>query len=90
MHRPRIPGSCYGSFGVIDRPIPAGSFALAGTFTQLMGVFPGFISNPVEDTGSVARAAMTLNMSVPALSLTLGPFRLTAGAGPSWPASLYS
>lgn len=82
-------GGCYGSYGAIDHPIPAGAFTLSGTFTQLMGAFPGFVRYPAEYTGTVTGSTMTLTINVPTEPLTLGPFQLTAGVTTSWSACLY-
>lgn len=82
-------GGCYGSSGAIDQAIPSGDFSLTGTYTQLMGAAPGFVRYPARFTGTVARGAMTITVSVPTLPLTLGPYQLTAGVTKSWPACLY-
>ena len=82
-------GGCYGSFGVIDHPIPAGTFTLSGTFTQLMGAFPGFVQYPAEFTGTLAGNRLTISVNVPTQSLTLGPYQLAAGVTQSWSACLY-
>jgi hypothetical protein len=80
---------CYGSYGEISQPILASSFVLPGTYTQLMGVDPGYIRYPAVFTGTIARGLMTLSVSVPALQQTLGPFQLTLGEGRTWPACHY-
>ena len=36
-------GGCYGSLGEIPHAIPAGEFTLTGTYTQLTGVYAGFV-----------------------------------------------
>lgn len=82
-------GGCYGSSGAVDQAIPSGDFSLTGTYTQLMGVAPGFVRYPARFTGTVAHGAMTITVSVPTLPLTLGPYRLAAGVTKSWPACLY-
>ena len=41
-------GGCYGSFAETDQVIPPGAFAVAGTFTQLMGAAPGSVRYPAE------------------------------------------
>ena len=74
-------GGCYGSFGSITQPIRTGSFDLPGTFTQLMGVFPGSIQYDAQFTGTVAGKRIVLTVTVPARQLTLGPFNLTYGVG---------
>jgi hypothetical protein len=82
-------GGCYGSYGEIDQAIPSGTFTLAGTYTQLTGVYPGSVQYTAEYGGAVAGRHMTLTISVPALQQTLGPFSLTHGVAKSWPACLY-
>jgi hypothetical protein len=82
------PGGCYGAYGDIDH-VPSGTFALAGTYTQLMGVYPGSIQYSAEYAGTVVGNVMTLSISVPALQQTIGPFRLNAGVTSAWSACLY-
>jgi hypothetical protein len=82
-------GGCYGSIGEITGAIPFGSFSLPGHYTQLMGVYPGYVTYPAQFTGSTARGLMTLSVSVPATQQTLGPLQLTHGEGRTWPACLY-
>jgi hypothetical protein len=82
-------GGCYGSYGEITQPVLSSSFTLSGTYTQLMGVFPGFVQYPAEFSGTILRGRMTLSLTIPALQQTLGPFQLTQGVVKSWPACLY-
>lgn len=82
-------GGCYGSFGKIDQPIPLSAFTLPGTYTQLMGVYPGSAQYAAQYIGTVAGRHMTLSISIPALQQTLGPFSLTLGVVKTWPACLY-
>lgn len=82
-------GGCYGSFGTIDQVIPAGDFALPGSFTQLTGAYPGSVRYSAEYTAVIDGDTMTLSASVPELATTLGPFQLKAGVAKSWPACLY-
>jgi hypothetical protein len=81
-------GGCYGAYGEIDR-VPTGTFALSGTYTLLMGAYPGSIRYTAEYTGTVVGNVMTLSINVPALQETIGPFRLTAGVTSAWSACLY-
>ena len=81
-------GGCYGAYGDIDA-VPSGSFALSGTYTQLLGAYPGRIQYPAEFTGTIVGNVMTLSIRVPALQQTLGPFRLSAGVTSAWSACLY-
>lgn len=82
-------GGCYGSLGEIDQPIPFSSFTLPGTYTQLMGVYPGSVQYDAQYVGTVAGRHMTLSISIPALQQVLGPFSLTLGVVTTWPACLY-
>ena len=79
---------CYGAYGDLDQ-VPDGTFALSGTYTQLMGAYPGSIQYTAEYTGTIVGNVMTLSISVPALQQTIGPFRLTAGVTSTWSACLY-
>jgi len=67
----------------------SGSFALAGTYTQLIGAYPGSVQYESEYDGSISGSTMTLSISVPALQQTLGPFHLTAGVTSAWSPCLY-
>ena len=87
--RIRSSTDCFGSFGEIPAPLPAGSFTLSGTFTQLMGVQPGFVEYPAQFSGTVAGRHMILSLEVPALQRTLGPFILTRGADENWVPCLF-
>jgi hypothetical protein len=82
-------GDCYGSYGEIAQPVFSGSFTLSGTYTQLLGVYPGHIDYAATFTGTINRGLMTLSVTVPALQQTVGPFQLTHGEGKTWPACLY-
>jgi len=82
-------GGCYGTYGEFDRAVPAGSFTRSGSYTQLMGAYPGSIQYAAEYTGTVVGNVMTLSINVPALQQTIGPFRLTAGVTSEWSACLY-
>ena len=82
-------GGCYGSYGEIPHAIPAGTFTLPGTYTQLIGAFPGSIQYAAEYSGSIVADTMTLTISVPALQQTIGPFHLIAGVTASWSPCLY-
>ena len=46
-------GNCYGSYAVTTRSIPNGQFAVPGTYTQLMGAYPGKVDYPAQLTGTV-------------------------------------
>jgi hypothetical protein len=82
-------GECYGSYGVVGAPVPAGSFSLSGTFTQLMGAYPGKIDYAAQFTGATQGQTMTLTITVPALERTVGPFSLVHGVTTTWPQCLY-
>ena len=81
-------GGCYGAYGDIDH-VPSGSFALSGTYTQLMGAYPGSIQYTAEYTATVVGNVMTLSITVPELQQTIGPFGLTAGVTSAWSACRY-
>ncbi len=82
-------GGCFGSYGQIPQPIPLDHFSLPGTYTQLIGAYPGKLEYPAEYAGQVSGGDLALTITVPALQLTLGPVHLTAGREQSWPACLY-
>jgi hypothetical protein len=82
-------GGCYGSYGVIAAPVPAANFSLAGTYTQLTGVYPGHVDHAARFDGTVAGSRMTLTITVAEPPLTIGPFELTHGVNQTWPACLY-
>lgn len=83
------PGGCYGAYGGIDRPVLSDTFALSGTYTQLMGAYPGSIRYAAQYAGTIVGNVMTLSIRVPALQQTIGPFRLSAGVTSAWSACLY-
>ena len=82
-------GNCYGSFGEIAQPIPSGSFTLSGTFTQLMGAYPGKVQFDAQFVGTVEGTHMMLSINVPSLQKVIGPFNLTEGVAKTFPACLY-
>ena len=82
-------GGCYGSYGNIGVPIPTGSFSLAGTYTQLTGVYPGKVQYEAQYSGSVSSRTMSITIAVPGLQRTLGPYALTYGVKHTWNACLY-
>jgi hypothetical protein len=83
------PGGCYGAYGSIDHAVLSATFTLSGTYTQLIGAYPGSIQYAAEYTGTIVGNVMTLSISVPALQQTIGPFHLTAGVTSAWSACLY-
>jgi hypothetical protein len=83
------PDGCYGSYGDVLQGIPNGSFSLSGIFTQLTGVYPGKIEYPAQFTGVVEGTTMSISISVPSLTQTLGPFVLTSGVTNTWGPCLY-
>ena len=80
---------CYGAYGSIDHPVLSATFTLSGTYTQLMGVYPGSIQYAAEYAGTVVGNVMTLSIRVSALQQTIGPFHLTAGVTSAWSPCLY-
>ena len=83
------PGGCYGAYGAFDLAVPSDTFTRAGTYTQLMGAYPGSIRYTAEYAGTIVGNVMTLSIRVPALQQTIGPLRLTAGVTAAWSACLY-
>jgi hypothetical protein len=84
-----LSGDCYGAYGSINHAVQSGTFALSGTYTQLIGAYPGSVQYPAAYTGTIVGNAMTLSISVPGLQQTIGPFQLTAGVPSAWSACLY-
>ena len=82
-------GGCYGSYGQVNGPIPAGSFSLSGVFTQLIGAYPGKIQYAAQFSGTAGSDLLSMTVSVPSLQRTLGPFTLAYGATKTWPMCLY-
>ena len=82
-------GRCYGSYAGTTQPIPAGSSSLAGTFTQLIGAYPGSVQYPAQLAGTVNGNVMSLTITVPALQQTMGPFGLVRGVTATWPPCAY-
>ena len=82
-------GSCYGSYVDIPQAIPGGSFDVAATFTQLMGVSPGHVSYAALVSGEAQGANLSLTITVPSTQATLGPFTLTRGVSHDWTPCLY-
>src|SRR6266498_1657664 len=77
-------GGCFGSYGETAQPIPKGPFSIAGTFTQLMGVYPGKVVYAAQLSGVVEGNRMLIAITVPALPQTFGPFPLTEGVANAW------
>jgi hypothetical protein len=82
-------GGCYGAFGQIDQAVLSGTFALPGTYNQLMGAYPGSIQYAAEYVGNIAENVLTLSIRVPSLQQTIGPFQLIAGVTKVWSQCLY-
>lgn len=82
-------GGCYGAYGSFDHAVQSGTFALSGTYTQLIGAYPGSVQYQAGYAGTIVGNTMTLTISVPALQQTIGPFHLMAGVDSAWPACLY-
>src|SRR5438876_7794959 len=82
-------GGCFGAYGEMSQPIPNGSFSIAGTYTQLTGVYPGKIEYAARCSGVVGGSRMSITIAVPALQQTFGPFLLTVGVSNPWSTCLY-
>jgi hypothetical protein len=83
------PGGCYGAYGSIDHAVLSATFTLSGTYTQLIGAYPGSIQYAAEYAGTIVGNVMTLSISVPELRQTIGPFHLTAGVISAWSRCFY-
>lgn len=84
-----LAGNCVGSYGTIPHPIPTGTFILDGTFTQLIGAYPGRLDYQAQYGGTVDGNQMTLTVTVPILQRVVGRFVLTYGMHNAWPQCLY-
>ncbi len=82
-------GGCYGAFGSFNHAVQSGTFALPGTYTQLIGANPGRVQYSAAFAGTIVGNTMTLSISIPTLQQTIGPFHLVAGVDSAWPACLY-
>ena len=70
---------CFGSFGEVKQRLPAGTFSLDGTFTMLIGAYPGHIDYPAHFTGTVVGNTASMTIAVPAIQQTLGPYAVMYG-----------
>lgn len=82
-------GGCYGSYGNLDQKPANGAFSIPGSYTQLMGAYPGKVTYPARYTGTVSGQEIALTVTVPALQLALGPFALARGVTAAWSACAY-
>ena len=82
-------GGCYGSYGDFDQPTASGPFSISGTYTQLIGAYPGMIRYPAQFAGTVDARQLSIKVTVPALPNVIGPFALARGITTAWPACLY-
>ena len=82
-------GGCFGSYGEITQPIPNELFAIAGTYTQLIGAYPGKLVYAAQFSGVVVANRMSIAITVPALPQILGPFQLSDGVKNVWSPCLY-
>ncbi len=72
-------GSCYAASGHLSGRIPGGNFTLAGTFTQIVGVSPGFRQYAAQFTGTADSSTISVTITVPALGQTVGPLSVSSG-----------
>ena len=82
-------GGCVGSYGQVLQPIPTGRFSLPGTYTQLMGAYPGRVEYAAQYAGQWDGNQLTLKITVVTLPQPVGPFHLSSGMEPTWPPCLY-
>ena len=85
----RASGNCYGAYSQIAQSIPAGQFILPGTFTQLIGAFPGKVETAAQFSGLVSGHEMSITITVATQEKSIGPFDLRFGVDTVWPACLY-
>lgn len=82
-------GGCFGSYGQFDAPLPNGRFSIPGTYTQLIGAYPGTLHYTAQFSGSIRVTDLSITVAVPDLQATYGPFTLAHKSGPAWPQCLY-
>jgi hypothetical protein len=82
-------GGCFGAYGEAPPPIPNGPFSIAGTYTQLIGAYPGKIQYAALYSGVVQGDRMSIAITVPALHQVFGPFLLVDGVKNAWSPCLY-
>ena len=82
-------GGCFGKYGNIIQHVPGGRFSLPGTFTQLIGAYPGKIQYPAAYTGILLGDTLSLTVKVPSLNQTFGPYFLVRGVTTNWTPCLY-
>ncbi len=80
---------CFAAYGEIGQPIPNGTFSIAGTYTQLIGAFPGTIQYGARYSGFVAADTISITVEVPALQQAYGPYLLASGVNNGWSPCLY-
>lgn len=70
----------------VDAANPAGSLSLSapGVYTQLIGAFPGKLMYPAQVNAVVNAGMVRLTVTVPALSLVIGPTDLAKGVSHVW------
>ena len=84
-----LASGCVGSFGQIVGPIPAERFSLPGTYTQLIGAYPGRVEYTAQYSGRWDGHHLTLKITVVTLPEPIGPFDLSSGVEPTWPQCRY-
>ena len=82
-------GGCFGSYGEIPQPIPNGLFSIAGTYTQLIGAYPGKLVYAAQYSGVVEGSRMSIAITVHALAQIFGPFQLSDGVNNAWAPCMY-
>lgn len=82
-------GGCYGSYGTFAQRLPSGAFNVPGTYSQLIGAYPGRIDYAAQFSGTMSGQQITLTVSVPTLHQDFGPYTLTPGLNELWPVCAY-
>jgi hypothetical protein len=82
-------GGCVGSYVEVGVPMSSPAFDLTGTFTQLIGAYPGRLTYAAHVTGTLTGDHLHVTVTVPSLTTVIGPFDLTRGASHNWMNCLY-
>ena len=83
-------GDCYGSRADAMRSIPSDSFSVAGTYTQFIGAYPGFIQQAALIAGRAEGNHVIISVVLPDTGqVVAGPFTLELGVNPTVSQCLY-
>ncbi|MFN8580540.1 MAG: hypothetical protein U0163_06105 [Gemmatimonadaceae bacterium] len=82
-------GGCVGSYVSVTGPFLGLSINRTGTFTQLIGAYPGRVTYAAQVSGSFRDTVMRLTVTVPELARVIGPLDLVRGVRHDWPTCAY-